>query len=347
MREQICRAALSSALYNSANQITTWAGTSVTYDLNGSLQSDGTNTYSWDLRNQLSAISGGTTSTFQYDGLGRRISKTVNGTSTAFLYDGWNINQELSGTTPTANLITDLWVDAIFARTDSTGTKYFLNDALGSTLALTSSAGAVQTTYTYEPYGNTTAAGTSSTNAFQYTGRENDGTGLYFYRARYYKPGFERFISEDPFGDYSQQSYYLSAIVPLGFAGGVNRYAYVGDNPSEFIDPFGTQRQLPPPRQPPPPIRPPVPPLPPTPQPPLPEPPNPVDPPPYQPYYPPVTHPWDPGGPEPPPVQNPPGWWPFPFPMPTFPTFPDPLLPIFDPCLLHPEWVWCHCPIEA
>jgi len=33
---------------------------------------------------------------------------------------------------------------------------------------------------------------------FQYTGREKDGTGLDYYRARYYQPGAKRFIPEDP-----------------------------------------------------------------------------------------------------------------------------------------------------
>jgi RHS repeat-associated protein len=34
----------------------------------------------------------------------------------------------------------------------------------------------------------------------QFTGRENDGTGLYYLRARYYNPLFGRFLSEDPAG---------------------------------------------------------------------------------------------------------------------------------------------------
>jgi len=37
-----------------------------------------------------------------------------------------------------------------------------------------------------------------SANPFQYSGRENDGTGLYYYRARYYHPKLMRFVSEDP-----------------------------------------------------------------------------------------------------------------------------------------------------
>lgn len=58
----------------------------------------------------------------------------------------------------------------------------------------------------------------------QYTGRENDGTGLYFYRARYYSPTLHRFVSEDP----------------IGFLGeGSNVYAYVRNQPLIYRDPTG------------------------------------------------------------------------------------------------------------
>jgi len=108
-------------------------------------------------------------------------------------------------------------------RTTSTGQEFYHTDALGSVLVLTDSSGVVQTTYRYDPFGNTTVTGTS-TNVFQYTGRENDGTGLYYYRERYYSPKLQRFIGEDP----------------IGFAGGdVNFYAYVGNNPVRYFDPFG------------------------------------------------------------------------------------------------------------
>jgi RHS repeat-associated protein len=56
-------------------------------------------------------------------------------------------------------------------------------------------------------------AGTTSNNPSQYTGRENEGNGLYFHRARYYSPVLG-FVSEDP----------------LGFKGdGPNVYAYGGE----------------------------------------------------------------------------------------------------------------------
>ncbi len=216
-------AALASASYNANNRLTNWGSTTLSYDADGNLTGDGTNSYTWNTRNQLTGISGGTTASFVYDALGRRESKTIGSTSTNFLYDGLNIEQELNGTTPTVNYLTGAGIDETLSRTDSGGTENYLTDNLGSTLALTNSAGAISTSYSYEPYGNTTASGTSSTNAIQYTGRENDGDGLYYYRARYYSPTYSRFISSDP----------------IGLAGGINTYAYVVNDPINLTDQTG------------------------------------------------------------------------------------------------------------
>ncbi|AOY90738.1 hypothetical protein BKK79_02085 [Cupriavidus sp. USMAA2-4] len=223
LASMVLPAAMSSATYDAANRLTNWAGASLTYDANGNLTSDGGLTYSWDSRNRLSALSGGATASFNYDGLGRRSGKTVGGSATSFAYDGVNVVQELAGGTPSANLLTGLGVDETFSRTDTTGTRSFVTDALGSTLALTDGTATIKTSYAYEPYGAVTASGEVSSNAFQYTGRENDGAGLYYYRARYYHPGFGRFIAEDP----------------IELAGGLNLYAYVNGSPTSKIDPLG------------------------------------------------------------------------------------------------------------
>ncbi len=91
-------------------------------------------------------------------------------------------------------------------------------------LGVIHSEGAIQTQYSYEPFGKTSASGASSGNPSQYTGRENDGTGLHYYRARYYSPVLQRFISEDP----------------IGFDGGdINLYAYVANDPLNLLDPLG------------------------------------------------------------------------------------------------------------
>ncbi len=65
--------------------------------------------------------------------------------------------------------------------------------------------------------------GESNKNTAQYTGRDNDNTGLYYYRARYYAPELKRFISSDP----------------IGLSGGLNTYEYVGGDPLNATDPSG------------------------------------------------------------------------------------------------------------
>jgi RHS repeat-associated protein len=152
------------------------------------------------------------------------MSKTMNRAATSFLYDGLNPVQELQNGSPNANMLTGIGIDEYFQRTDSAGARDFVTDTLGSTLALADSSGAIQTSYTYEPFGNTTASGASSTNPYQFTGRENDGTGLYFNRARYYSPAMQRFASQDP----------------IGFQGGTtDLYAYVSNSPLSVADPTG------------------------------------------------------------------------------------------------------------
>jgi RHS repeat-associated protein len=211
-----------SATYDAANRIAAWAGQPLSYDANGNLASDGLASYTWNARNQLTSLSGALNGSFAYDAQGRRRVRTTSGT-TSYLYDGANAAQELVGGNPTANILTG-GVDEVFQRTDSAGASAVLTDALGSTVALADGSGAVQTQYTYEPFGATTSSGAASANPAQYTGRENDGTGLYFNRARFYSPSLQRWISEDP----------------IEFAGGdINLYAHVGSQPTMWRDADG------------------------------------------------------------------------------------------------------------
>ncbi|MBK9693454.1 MAG: RHS repeat-associated core domain-containing protein [Gemmatimonadetes bacterium] len=59
---------------------------------------------------------------------------------------------------------------------------------------------------------------------YHFAGREYDSeSGLYYMRARYYDPALGRWISEDP----------------IGIAGGLNVYAYAGNDPVNLTDPSG------------------------------------------------------------------------------------------------------------
>ncbi len=221
--------AVSGAVYDANNQLTTWDGATRSYDLNGNLVSDGARTFTWNARGKLTAIASGDTplAQFSYDAQGRRIRKAVNGAATQFTYDGANALQELSdGASPSLQVSTlsGFGLDETYGRTNANGTKTeYLTDRLGSTLALSDASGALATTYAYEPYGGMSQSGAATSNARTFTGREDDGTGLLYYRARYYEPGSGRFISEDP----------------IGIAGGVNLYGYVLADPVNLADPTG------------------------------------------------------------------------------------------------------------
>ena len=121
-------------------------------------------------------------------------------------------------------------IDEPLALTGTGGTYFYHADGLGSITSLTDGSGQLAASYVYDSFGNLTASTGTITNPFQYTGREFDSeTGLYYYRARYYDPASGRFVSEDP----------------VRFKGGMDFYRYVGNSPTDFIDPFGfAPRQL-------------------------------------------------------------------------------------------------------
>jgi RHS repeat-associated protein len=105
-------------------------------------------------------------------------------------------------------------------------TKPFLfhHDQVNSTTAVTGHNGGTTQSVKYSAFGQVQSSTGASPNRLKYTGREDDNTGLYYYRARYYDPTIGRFISEDP----------------LGFAAlDVNFYSYVGNDPVNANDPDG------------------------------------------------------------------------------------------------------------
>jgi RHS repeat-associated protein len=230
-------AELSSATVDAANRLTTAGAATLAYDANGNLLSDGSQQYVWNARDQLIQItnsSGHGIASFRYDAFGRREVKLVNGVGTGYVYDGLNVLQELSIPYGFNNIdqrsIKGTYIaggiDEIFARRPGLfaggRAQTYLTDALGSTVRLVDSTGSTAADYTYEPYGKTTSVSTVD-NPVQYTGREADATGLYYYRARYYSPALGRFISSDP----------------IGLDGGINTYVYVGGNPVSITDPSG------------------------------------------------------------------------------------------------------------
>ncbi|MFD3739086.1 RHS repeat-associated core domain-containing protein [Streptomyces sp. NPDC058629] len=217
-------AAETGAVFGKDNRITTYSGRSFTYDADGQLKNDGLRTYTWNARGQLTGLNrSGQSSTFGYEPLGTRNSKTVSGAQTKFLTDGSNpaVEQDSAGATKATVAMSGL--DEFLTRTEGTKTQVYLTDALGTVLGLANPDGTIATKYTYDPNGQPTTSGAASSNPYTFTGRENDGTGLLYYRARYYDPQTGRFISQDP----------------IGQAGGINLYQYALSSPTTYTDPTG------------------------------------------------------------------------------------------------------------
>lgn len=217
-----------SATYDAVNQQLAFGNKTMTYDANGNLTSitdpSGTTTFTWDTRNRLIGMSSPTImASFEYDSVGRRIIRNINGETRIYQYDGGDLVREIvSGRE--ATYLMGLDIDDPISRASGGSTEYYLMDGLGSVIVLTDASGQIRTVYTYTPFGQTATQGSPSENRFGFTAREDDGTGLYFYRARFYHPALHRFISEDPIG--------LRASDP-------NFYPYGGNNPITWIDPFG------------------------------------------------------------------------------------------------------------
>jgi RHS repeat-associated protein len=242
----------------------TWNGVSTTYDQNGNLLSDPSNSgaYAWNERNQMAtATTPGNSLAFIYDALGRRVGQTRNGVATGYVFDGLNVVQEQTSggnanmlsmpgsvnqtkaltTAPQllanlslapgqfsgSNVPQALWgpgLNSYFVRSDSSGTWTMLRDGLGSIAAVTT--GSSTRNYAYSPFGATAGSGASSSNPYQFTGSQLDASGLYYMNARYYSPLLQQFISVDPLGV---------------AAGNADVYSYANNSPTNITDPLGLQ----------------------------------------------------------------------------------------------------------
>ena len=166
--------------------------------------------YIWNARNQLIKVekqddANVTVKTleFNYDALGRRVSKTINGVTQNYLYDRDNIIAILDDNSNPISIIThDESVDTPLAIRTDNQSYFYQRDHQGSILNLTDQNQNKVEEYLYtDAYGTTQKTQTLQTNnPYAYTARELDDTDLYYYRARYYDPTTQRFLSPDPIG---------------------------------------------------------------------------------------------------------------------------------------------------
>ncbi len=221
-------------------------------DANGNLHDDEQFTYYYNFLNQLVEVydktAKRTVASFEYDALGRRVKKTSHGDTAAttkvheYTYKGNRVMYEetyVNGTRTEYryNYYTQ-GIDSLYMYNSNNKEYTLTTNNLGSIVGVHDSTGKLVERYEYTPFGEVKAfdaagksitPGSVSGNRRFFNGKEYDEEiGLYYYQARYYSPKLGRFIQRDP----------------LGFADGMNPFAYVGNSPLSFVDPLGLEKIL-------------------------------------------------------------------------------------------------------
>ncbi|MEI7733399.1 MAG: RHS repeat-associated core domain-containing protein [Verrucomicrobiota bacterium] len=222
----------------SANYGTNDWVTGDSYNNNGSTTNSGGNSYAYDFENRLTNFNNGT-AVFVYDGDGNRVRKTVAGVTTYYLVDDRNptgyaqVLEELTTVGATPSRLYTHGLDMISQRQSDGTTSFFGYDGNGNTRFLTSAAGAVTDTYTYEAFGVGIAGTGSTANNYLFAGEQYDSSlGFYYLRARYLNPGMGRFWTRDPFGGRRQEPDTL------------HKYLYCSDDPINRHDPSGYENTI-------------------------------------------------------------------------------------------------------
>jgi RHS repeat-associated protein len=220
---------------NNKNQL---MGPPYQYDAAGNMTHDASHSYTYDAENRIIQVDGGNTASYRYDGLGRRVQKTVAGVSTDYVYDlSSNVIAEYSPSCSGAECWTTGHVylnNSLLAEYKNATTYFVHGDHLGSSRLVTAypwvdAVHSIVDNMDYLPFGEQIAGGTGSSHKF--TGDERDAeTSLDHTQFRQYTSQLARWMSPDPAG--------LAAVDPTN-PQSWNRYAYVGNDPMDWIDPSG------------------------------------------------------------------------------------------------------------
>jgi RHS repeat-associated protein len=199
------------------------------FDANGNMTSDGTNSYKWDAENRLVEIDypgTGNSSQFTYDGSGQNVQivENVGGTVTSTRQFVWS-GEKAEARDVSGNLIAQFFGTGQINFTGSTGSVYFYaGDLLNSIREVTDTSSNVQAEYGFDPYGRMVKFSENIPSDFTYAGYYlHARSGLSLTETRAYSPTVGRWINRDRVGE----------------SGGLNLFGYVGNNPIGYTDPTG------------------------------------------------------------------------------------------------------------
>lgn len=204
------------------------------YDANGNTIAEqtakGSSVYSYDDANRLIAAATPTASlSFSYDASGIRRSRTENGVTTRYLVDpNRAYAQVLSESIDGVEQVRYTHGHHLLSQRRGGELRYFHQDGLGSTRALSDAAGTLTDHYAYHAYGELDRQTGSTANAYLFTGEQYDaGLGHYYLRARYYNPAIGRFPTMDTYAG------------RVGEPITLHKYIYANANPVSNVDPGG------------------------------------------------------------------------------------------------------------
>jgi RHS repeat-associated protein len=229
--------------HNVQNQITAVSGaTTPTYDNNGDTTTDEAGqTYVYDAWNRpVRVVSGANTVVYAYDALGRRISRSINGNTATDLYysSSWQVLEEDQGGSMQLKYIwSPVYVDAMVERDNSAGTRLFVQqDANWNVTALVDIFGIVKQRFVYDPYGK------PSFYDVTWNPSGNGYSWVYLHQGGRYDStsGLYNFRHRDyspTLGRWMQQD-------PQKYQAGMDLYLYEADSPANRLDSLGLYSQV-------------------------------------------------------------------------------------------------------